>query len=134
MQVTRMQPGRTQVLLLEPNYQLRSAILSVLDEERYLVETCDCLEQVLVRADASGRTIALVAWQSMEGLLAEEHRENLAELSRRVRLLVMVPRHWARLLQSTDLGSLVAGLVAKPVQAEELFGKLEQALAIPVDS
>jgi DNA-binding response OmpR family regulator len=134
MQVIRMQPCRARVLLLEPNYQLRSAIVSVLCEEPYLVETCDSLEQVLPRSDASVPTIALVAWQSMQGLLAEEHRQQLCELTRRVRLIVMMPRHWARLLEESDLGRLVAGLVAKPVQADDLLSKLESALRIPVDS
>src|SRR5438067_12283312 len=98
------------VLLLEPNTSLRAAIVSVLDEEHFGVEVCDSLEQVLMRADGDALTLALVAWQSMDGLLAEEHRHHLVELSRRLRLIVMVPRRWARLLEDSDLASAVAGV------------------------
>jgi len=128
-----MQVIRPRVLLLEPNWQLRTAILSVLDAERYRVETFGSLDSVIGQADDSGPTIALVAWQSMQGLLAEEHRHTLCELTRRLRLVVMVPRSWARLLESTDLGTVVAGLVRKPVEADELLATLERALATPVD-
>ncbi len=128
-----MQVTRPRVLLVEPNYQLRAAILSVLGAEHYAVETRASLEQIMCHADDGQPTIALVAWQSMNGLLAEEQRHMLKELAQRVRLVVMVPRSWARLLESTDLASVVAGLVAKPVEADELLAKLERALAMPVE-
>ena len=120
--------SETRVLLLEPNAALRSAIMTVLGAEHYQVDVCDSLEDVLVGTDHLAQTVALVAWQSMEGLLAEEHRHHLTELTRRVRLVVMVPRRWARLLESTDLASAVAGLVAKPFEAQELLDKLMGAL------
>jgi DNA-binding response OmpR family regulator len=122
------------VLLVEPNPALRSAILLVLDAERYHVEACDSLEQVLVRQDGRARVIALVAWQSMEGLLAEQHRQRLVELTSRLRLVLMVPRRWARLLDRTDLGAAVAGFVSKPFEADELLATLQRALGTPVEA
>jgi DNA-binding response OmpR family regulator len=123
--------GAPRVLLIEPNAALRSALVTVLDAEHYQVEPCQSLEQVLVRTAEASPVIALVAWQSMEGLLAEEHRHHLVDLSNRLRLVLMVPRRWLRLLERTDLGVAVAGLVPKPVEAEELLGALKQALLVP---
>jgi DNA-binding response OmpR family regulator len=122
------------VLLVEPNPALRSAILAVLKAERYQVEACESLEQVLVRQNGRARVIALVAWQSMEGLLAEQHRQRLVELTSGLRLVLMVPRRWARLLDRTDLGAAVAGFVAKPFEAEELLATLQRALGAPVEA
>jgi DNA-binding response OmpR family regulator len=122
------------VVLLEPNAALRSAILTILSAEQYEVEAVTSLDDVLGRADAADCTVALVAWQSMQGLLADEQRANLVDLSRRLRLVVMVPRRWARLLEATDLESALAGLVAKPFEADELLRKLESALATPVQA
>src|SRR5438105_7065153 len=133
MVITEVRDLPPRILVLEPNSQLRAAVLSLLAAERYTVEECDSLEQVLARHDDARPTVALVAWQSMEGLLAEEHRHTLREVTRRLRMVVMVPRRWARLLESTDLSETVAGLVAKPFEAEELLDKLQAALAIPVD-
>jgi len=123
------------VLLVEPNPALRSAILAVLDAERYQAEACESLEQVLVRQDGRARVIALVAWQSMDGLLAEQQRHRLVELTSRLRLVLMVPRRWARLLERTDLGVAVAGLILKPFEADELLSTLQRALGVaPVEA
>ena len=119
------------VLLLEPNAALRSAIQCVLDAEGYQVDTCDSLDQVLGHSDPHARPIALVAWQSMQGLLVEGQRQRLGELNHRLRLVVMVPRRWLRLLQQTDLAQTLAGIVAKPFEADELVRTLQQALSIP---
>jgi FixJ family two-component response regulator len=124
---------RGQVLLVEPNAALRSAVLTLLAAECFEAEAVDSLDAALSRAVSSDRTVALVAWQSMHGLLSEEHRHHLAELSRRLRLVVMVPRRWARLLDATDLRSCVTGLIAKPFQADELIDTLQQALAQTVE-
>ena len=134
MLTTEAEQPPAHVLLLEPNVALRSAILTVLAAERYQVDVCESLEQVLARPDRTRHTIALVAWQSMEGLLAEQHRQHLIELTRKLRLVLMVPRRWARLLETTDLTAAVAGLVAKPFEAEELLAKLETALTVPVEA
>lgn len=123
--------SRTRVLLLEPNASLRSAIQTILAAEEYHVEPCDSLEQLMVLGQHSPQTVALAAWQSMEGLLAEEHRHDLVELTQRLRIVLMVPRRWARLLESTDLRGAVAGMVAKPFEADELLIALRAALSIP---
>jgi DNA-binding response OmpR family regulator len=122
------------ILVLEPNHQLRSALINLLTAEHYEVQTCDSLEQVVARNDDGRPTVAVVAWQSMEGLLAEEQRQTLSQLTRRLRLVIMVPRRWARLLEKTDLADTVAGMVAKPFEADELLDKLRAALATPVAS
>ena len=121
------------VLLLEPNAPLRSAVVAVLNAEQYRVQVCCSLQEVLVHTDGHAPTVALVAWQSMEGLLAEEHRHALVDLTRRVRLVVMVPRHWAKLLEQTEVATTVAGLIAKPFEADELLRVVQQALLAPVD-
>jgi DNA-binding response OmpR family regulator len=134
MVITRPRDASPRILMLEPNQQLRAALRGLLTSEHFVVMECDSLDQVLAPMDDDRPTVALVAWQSMEGLLAEEHRHLLSEITRRLRLVLMVPRRWARLLETTDLGDTVAGLVAKPFEAEELLEKLHTALATPVES
>jgi DNA-binding response OmpR family regulator len=129
----KAQPSRGRVLLLEPNAPLRAAILTILSAEHYQTEAVDTLDEVLPRAARDERSVALVAWQSMEGLLAEEHRHDLVELSRRLRLVVMVPRRWARLLGATDLPAAVTGLISKPFEADELIASIDAALARTVE-
>jgi CheY-like chemotaxis protein len=121
------------ILLIEPNTALRSAIVTLLASERYTVETCDTLEELLMRSGGHKPVVALVAWQNMQGLLAEEHRHHLVDLTRRLRLVLTVPRRWARLLETTDLGDAVAGILPKPIDAEELLRALQRALLLPVD-
>lgn len=118
------------VLLVEPNAALRSAIVDVLSAEHYRVEACDSLEEVLRSAHGHDSDVALVAWQRMDGLLAEEHKHHLAELTQRLRLVLMVPRGWARVLESADLG--VAALVPKPFNAEELVLTLRRVMLHPI--
>ena len=113
------------MLLVEPNLALRTAIAEILAADRFDVEQCDTLEEVMTSAVGHDSAVALVAWQRMDGLLAEEHRHHLSELTRRLRLVLMVPRGWARMLQSADLG--VAALVAKPFNADELLQIVHQA-------
>lgn len=131
MVITQTHGSATRVLLLEPNATLRSAIQTILVAEEYQVDSCDSLEQLLIGAQHPDQTIALVAWQSLQGLLAEEHRNDLMKLTDRLRLVLMVPRRWARLLESTDLRDAVAGMVAKPFEVEELLGALSMALGTP---
>jgi CheY-like chemotaxis protein len=121
--------SRGRVLLLEPNAALRSAISTILAAEQYEVEIVDSLEQVLGLEAAADRAVALVAWQAMHGLLDDARRAELTDITRRLRLVVMVPRHWWRLLEATDLGRVVTGLIAKPFQADELIEVLNAALA-----
>jgi DNA-binding response OmpR family regulator len=131
---TNTESAPIRVLLLEPNTALRNAILTVLASEHYTVERCQSLEELLAMSNHDAQAVALVAWQSMEGLLAEEHRHHLVELTRHIRLVLMVPRRWARLLETTDLTSSIAALVAKPFDADELLNKLRSAVAVPVET
>ena len=119
-------------MVIEPNAALRSAIVDVLSADNYSVELCRTLDQAMACAAGHADEVALVAWQSMDGLLADERRHHLAELTRRLRLVLMVPRRWARMLEDSDLG--VAGLVAKPFDADELLASVYRALLQPVAS
>ena len=132
MQIPVALPRRYRVLLLEPNVALRSAITTILGAERYHVDVVDSLEQLLEESTPFETTVALVAWQGMHGLLAEERRSDLADVMRRVRLVVMVPRPWWRLLEGTDLTRAVTGLIAKPFEADELLATVQTALAVEV--
>jgi DNA-binding response OmpR family regulator len=116
----------TRVLLIEPNAALRSAIVTVLDAEGYEVEVCRSLDEAILRSRGSTPLIALVAWQSMQGLLAEQHRQRLVQVTRHLQLVPMVPRRWLQLLDRTDLGVAVAALIAKPFEADELLGTIER--------
>jgi len=131
METRAIEHRRGRVLLLEPNAALRSAILTILTAEHYQAEVIESLEQGLDLASETANAVALVAWQTMQGLLSEDHRAELADVNGRLRLVVMVPRRWSRLLDATDLSSAVAGLIAKPFEAEELIQKLSAAFAIP---
>jgi two-component system nitrogen regulation response regulator GlnG len=131
VQITHSEAGPAgRVLLVEPNAALRSAIVDVLAAERYQVEACDSLDEVMRSVVDQGTDVALVAWQRMEGLLSEERRDHLADLTRRLRLVLMVPRGWARMLEGSDLG--VAALVPKPFDADELIRTVGQAMLNPV--
>ena len=137
MQTLTAEDDRARVVLLEPNTALRSAIKTVLGAEQYRVEVVSSLDEVLCSDCDSDKSVALVAWQSLQGLLAEERRAELQDVTRHVRLVVMVPRHWWRLLEATDLSSAVTALIAKPFEADELLSTLQTALATelsPVDT
>ena len=125
---------RGRVLVLETNAPLRSAIITLLAAERFDVQRVDSLEAARLVGMAADRTVALVAWQSMDGLLAEQHRLELAELTRRLPLIVMVPRRWARLLEETDLPSAVSAMIAKPFDADELINTVELALTQSIEA
>lgn len=128
------EPSRGRVVLLEPNAALRSAIVTLLRAEQYEVEVAAAFEHVQNLAKAHRKTVALVAWQSMQGLLAEDRRASLVEVTRHLRLVVMVPRAWARLLENTDLATAVTSLIAKPFEADELLAKLNIAFAAPIEA
>jgi DNA-binding response OmpR family regulator len=125
---TPVEDSVAQILLVEPNHALRSAIVTVLDAERYAVEACDSLDMVMQRTVPSKQSVALVAWQSMNGLLADDHRAHHDELTQRLRLVLMVPRRWLNLLEQTDLRVAFAGVVAKPFEADELLDTVRYAL------
>jgi CheY-like chemotaxis protein len=116
------------ILLLEPNVNLRRAVHELLVGEGYQVADCGSLEEVMQSANGPASAVALVAWQSMDGLLADAHRHQLADVTRRVRLVLMVPRRWQRLLNGSTLG--FAGLVPKPFSADELLDQLSQLQSV----
>jgi len=107
--------------------------MTILSAEGFEVQRVDSLDEALACARSADQTVAVVAWQSMDGLLAEERRHNLKELARRLRLVVMVPRRWARLLHATDLPQTGIALVAKPFEADELISQIELALGQPLE-
>jgi DNA-binding response OmpR family regulator len=111
------------VFVVEPNAALRAGIVEILEAERYAVRQCGSLDQVVREDETDHCDVALVAWQSMNGLLSDEHRQDLAECVRRLHLIVMVPQSWGRMLESEDLGGAV--LLEKPFHAEELLGCVE---------
>ena len=121
----------SRVYLVEPNVSLRSAEQAVLQDANFDVAVCSSLDQVVARTRADPAAVALIAWQAMGGLLADERRNHLRELTHRVRLVVMVPRRWSRLLDATDLGDVVAGFVAKPFEADELIEAVRAASRVP---
>jgi DNA-binding response OmpR family regulator len=117
--------------VLEPKPDLRHALEELLSAEGYDVETCESLQDLLARSTTTRCDLALTAWQCMQGLLAEEHRHDLAQLSSRIPLVIMVPRSWLRTLQPLDLA--VRGLLAKPFDAEELLECVSRSI-VPVTS
>jgi len=115
----------SRILLLEPNIGLRRAIVEVLSVEGYEVDLCDSLDQVVARAGGE-HPVALIAWQSMEGLLADGQRDTLRQLTDRLRFVLMVPRRWLRLLDQSQYGFV--GMIAKPFDADELLQSVQAAL------
>jgi len=107
------------VFVVEPNAALRAGMVEILESERYAVYPCGSLDEVM-REDARVRCdVALVAWQSMNGLLSDDNRRDLAECVQRLHLVIMVPQSWGRMLESEDLGGAV--LLQKPFRAEQLL-------------
>ena len=109
------------VLLLEPSPPLRHAIRDLLAAGYHGV-VCESVEQLVSTARSGPPELALAAWQSLEGLLVDDRLHDLAAVSRRLRLVPMVPRGWLRVLRPAELG--VAGVLARPVQREELLALL----------
>jgi DNA-binding response OmpR family regulator len=113
------------ILLLEPNAGLRRAIIEVLEAADYDVDVCDSLDQVVARAGGA-EGVALVAWQCMEGLLGDARRDTLRQLTDRLRIVLMVPRRWLRLLDQSQYGFV--DMIAKPFDADELLRSMQVAL------
>jgi len=107
------------VFLLEPKADLRHALEELLSAQGYLVVACDSLPDLLARATATRCDLALIAWQGMQGLLADEHRRDLTQLAERLPMVIMVPRSWFRVLHPPDLA--VRALLGRPFDAEELL-------------
>jgi len=133
MQTPHAEQSRRRVLLLEPNTALRSAIRTVLDAEHYEISLVESLAEALHLARDEQRCVALVAWQGMQGLLSDEHHSDLIDVTRHLRLVVMVPRHWWRLLEATDVPDTVTALIAKPFAADELITTIDDAFAAELE-
>ncbi|MBV9577463.1 MAG: response regulator transcription factor [Chloroflexi bacterium] len=116
-------------MLLEPKLDLRRALQELLSAEGYTVEACGSLEELIERHTAAHSDLALAAWQSLDGLLADEHRHDLAQLTNRIPMVIMVPRVWLRVLQPLDLA--VRGLLAKPFDADELLACVAGSIQSP---
>ena len=115
------------IFVVEPHAALRAGIVEILESENYEVQVCGSLDEV-VRAAATDRCdVALVAWQSMNGVLSDEHRADLIQYVRRLHLIIMIPQSWGRMLDAADLGG--ARLLEKPFRAEELLASVDGANA-----
>jgi DNA-binding response OmpR family regulator len=119
------------VFVLEPKPDLRHALEDLLSAEGYGVEACESLQDLLARSTTTRCDLALTAWQCLQGLLAEEHRHDLVQLSSRIPLVIMVPRSWLRVLQPLDLA--VRGLLAKPFDADKLLECVSRSI-VPASS
>jgi DNA-binding response OmpR family regulator len=120
------------IFVVEPHTALRTGIVEIVESENYDVHVCGSLDEV-VRAAATDRCdVALVAWQSMNGLLSDEHRGDLTQYVRRLNLIIMIPQSWGRMLDAEDLGG--ASLLEKPFRAEELLSSIAAAMERHADT
>jgi DNA-binding response OmpR family regulator len=112
------EPSR-RILLLEPSPVLRQVVQDILAAAGYQVVVCESVEQLVASARQGPPELALAAWPSLEGLLVDERLHDLAAVSRRLRLVPMVPRGWLSVLRPAELG--VAGVLARPADRDELL-------------
>jgi DNA-binding response OmpR family regulator len=110
------------ILLLEPSPALRRSVQDVLVAAGCQVVACESVEELVTSAREGPPQLALAAWLSLEGLMADNRLHDLAAVSRRLRLVPMVPRGWLRVVRPAELG--VAGVLARPVEREELLALL----------
>jgi DNA-binding response OmpR family regulator len=110
------------ILLLEPSPVLRRAVTDDLTAAGYQVVACESIEHLVTSAHVGPPELALAAWQSLEGLMMDDRLHDLAAVSRRLRLVPMVPRGWLSVLRPAELG--VAGVLARPVERDELLAFL----------
>ena len=122
----------TRIFVVEPNVAVRAGIVDILASEQYEVQVCTSLGQVIRAAASHPSSVALVAWQGMDGLLTEEHRHDLVECVRRLRLVIMIPRRWSRLLDADALAS--AQLLEKPFDGDELLAVIKRARFAQLES
>jgi DNA-binding response OmpR family regulator len=101
---------------------LRESIQEVLLAAGYQVVTCESVEELVASAREGPPQLALAAWLSLEGLMADDRLHDLAAVSRRLRLVPMVPRGWLTVVRPAELG--VAGVLARPVERDELLAFL----------
>jgi DNA-binding response OmpR family regulator len=113
---------RARILLLEPSPVLRQSVEEVLLAEGYQVVACESVEELVTSARVGPPQLALAAWLSLEGLMVDDRLHDLAAVSRRLRLVPMVPRGWLTVVRPAELG--VAGVLARPVERDELLAFL----------
>jgi ActR/RegA family two-component response regulator len=88
----------------------------------YQVVACESVEELVTCAREGPPQLALAAWLSLEGLMVDDRLHDLAAVSRRLRLVPMVPRGWLTVVRPAELG--VAGVLARPVERDELLAFL----------
>jgi DNA-binding response OmpR family regulator len=113
---------RPRILLLEPSPVLRHSLEEILATAGYDVLACESVEELVTCAREGPPELALAAWLSLEGLMADDRLHDLTAVSRRLRLVPMVPRGWLTVVRPAELG--VAGVLARPVERDELLAFL----------
>ena len=95
----------------------------VLSDAGWWVDSKPSLRELWSGIDASS-DLAVLDWTIADGLLSGEHRHDLTRLTRRIRLVILVPEAWLRQMSAEDFG--VAGLVSKGWATEALLPALEE--------
>jgi DNA-binding response OmpR family regulator len=113
---------RPRILLLEPSPVLRHSVQEILATAGYQAVACESVEELVMCAREGPVQLALAAWLSLEGLMTDDRLHDLAAVSRRLRLVPMVPRGWLTVVRPAELG--VAGVLARPVERDELLAFL----------
>ena len=108
--------------LLVRDRALRNALQAALSSHDWSVQHHSRLSDLWTAAHAPGG-VAVLDWAVADGLLTEEHRHDLAQLSQRMQLIVLVPEAWLKYLSAEDLG--VAALVPKAWAPRALLSALQ---------
>jgi hypothetical protein len=111
-----------QAHLVVRDSRLRALLARVLSEGSWSVVAETSVLQLSRSIEGSGG-VAVLDWTMADGLLTDEHRCDLARLTRRIPLVVLVPEKWLRQMSAEDFG--VAALVPKGWAAEALLPALE---------
>ena len=100
----------------------RQAIQDILMAAGYEVVVCQSVEHLVASAHEGPPELALAAWQSLEGLLTDDRLHDVVAVSRRLRLVPMVPPGWLSVMRPAELG--VAGVLSRPVESDQLLALL----------
>jgi FixJ family two-component response regulator len=111
---------------------LRATLTQTLSAAHYQMEFHSNVHELWTAAVDDGSAVALLDWTLAEGLLNEERRHDLAQLTRRIQLVVLVPDAWLRHLSAEDVGA--AALVAKAAGSEVLLQVLREVMPPMQDS
>ena len=122
-----LKPQRTrQAHLLVRDPRLRALLARVLCDGGWGVVTEATLRHLCSGSEGTSG-VAVLDWTMAAGLLTDEHRHDLAKLTRRIPLVVLVPEKWLRQMSAEDFG--VAALVPKGWAAEALLPALEAVVS-----